>query len=171
MCLGLGAVQGIAEVTAVAASLKWPNDVLMGGRKLGGMLTELATAEDRLDYAVLGLGLNVNVDFAVHDAPPDVAATATSLRSEHGRPVDRLTLLAAIIKHTEDWYERVLAGESPHEAWAERLDTLGRRVRVSLMNGPLDGTAIGVTPEGALLVRDDAGQVQTVWSGDVVAIR
>ena len=171
MCLGLGAVEGIADVTGVQASLKWPNDVLVGARKLGGMLTELSTQDDRLDYAVLGLGLNVNVDFVAEGAPPDVATAATSLSAETGQMVDRIALLAAILAHAENWYDRVLAGESPHEAWARRIATLGQRVRVSLMSGPVEGVAVGVTPEGALMVCDDAGEVQTVWSGDVVTVR
>lgn len=171
MCLGLGAAEGIAEVTGVTAQLKWPNDLLVGGRKLGGMLTELDADGGQLNYAVLGLGLNVNVDFARDGAPPDVAALATSLLRETGREVDRVTLLAAILSRTEGWYDRALTGESPHEAWAARLDTLGRRVRVTTTVGALEGVAVGVTPEGALLVRDYGGAVRTVWSGDVTGVR
>lgn len=171
MCLGLGAVEGIAEVTGVAARLKWPNDLLAGGRKLGGMLSELSTDGDELGYAVLGLGLNVNVDFTAPGAPADLVHSATSLLRETGQPADRLTLLAAMLVRTERWYERVLAGESPHEAWAQHLDTLGRRVRVSLTTSSLDGVAVGVTAEGALLVEDQAGAVETIWSGDVTSLR
>lgn len=171
MCLGLGAAEGIAQVTGVDARLKWPNDLLVNGRKLGGMLTELNADDGRINYAALGLGLNVNVDFARDAAPPDVAGLATSLLLETGREVDRLALLAAILARTEAWVDGALAGESPHAAWANRLDTLGRRVRVSLTAAALEGEAIGVTPEGALLVREDGGAVRTVWSGDVVAVR
>lgn len=171
MCLGLGAAEGIEEVTGVRAGLKWPNDLVLNGRKLGGMLTELNSDDGRLNYAVLGLGLNVNVDFQAPGAPSDVAGLATSLLMEAGQVVDRTMLLAAILGHAETWYERVLAGESAHEAWAGRLDTLGRRVRVSLMDQSLDGEAVGVTPEGGLLVRDAEGVVRTVWSGDVTAVR
>ncbi len=171
MCLGLGAVEAIEDVTGVTAGLKWPNDLLIDGRKLAGMLTELHSVEGRLNYAVLGLGLNVNVDFGAAGAPPDVSATATSLLAETGQAVDRLPLLLAILSRTEAWYDRALAGESPHEAWARRLDTLGRRVRVSLPGAALEGVAAGVTPEGALLVQDDAGTMHTVWSGDVMAVR
>jgi BirA family transcriptional regulator, biotin operon repressor / biotin---[acetyl-CoA-carboxylase] ligase len=171
MSLGLGAVEAIGELTGLRAHLKWPNDLLIGGRKLGGMLTELDTDENRLNYAVLGFGLNVDVDFAAAGAPAELVLTATSLQTEAGHPVDRLTLLAALLEHTERWYDRVLAGESPHEAWAQRLDTLGRRVRVSFIAGSMEGMAVGVTPEGGLLVQDDGGVVRTVWSGDVTALR
>ena len=171
MCLGLGAAEGIAEVAGVDARLKWPNDLLVGGRKLGGMLAETHAEDGRLRHAVLGLGLNVNVDFARDGAPADVAALATSLLLETGQAVDRVALLAAILSRAERWYDAALAGESPGEAWAARLDTLGRRVRVTLTAGELEGVAVGVSPEGALLVREDGGATRAVWSGDVTAVR
>jgi BirA family transcriptional regulator, biotin operon repressor / biotin---[acetyl-CoA-carboxylase] ligase len=171
MCLGIGTVEAIAQVTGVSARLKWPNDVLAGGRKLGGMLSELSAVEDQLDYAVLGLGLNVNLDFAAAGAPADLTLTATSLLAETGRPVDRLALLASILRGTEHWYGLALRGDPVHGAWAEKLDTLGRRVRVSLLDGFVEGVAAGVTPEGGLLVQDDAGEVRTIWSGDVTSLR
>ena len=171
MCLGLGAVEGIAAQTGVAADLKWPNDLLLAGRKLGGMLTELHTAGGQLSYAVLGLGLNVNASFDQTAAPETLAETATSLMASTGSEIDRLALLSAILQHTEAWYDRTRRGESPHEAWARRLDTLNRRVSVSMVTRRLEGVAAGVTPEGALRVRDDEGTIHTVWSGDVTAVR
>ncbi len=171
MCLGLGAVEGIAAQTGATAVLKWPNDLLLRGRKLGGMLTELDTTGGGLNYAVLGLGLNVNVSFDQPAAPEGLAETATSLMASTGREIDRLALLAGILQRTEEWYERTVRGMPPHEAWAQRLDTLNRRVIVSMVMGRLEGVAAGVTPEGALLVRDDEGVMHTVWSGDVTAVR
>ncbi len=171
MCLGLGAVEGIAAQTGAAAALKWPNDLLLRGRKLGGMLTELDTVGGQLNYAVLGLGLNVNVSFDQPLAPEALAETATSLMTSTGNEIDRLALLAAILQRTEYWYDRTLRGDSPHEAWARRLDTLNQRVAVSLVEGRMEGVATGVTPEGGLLVRDDDGTTHTVWSGDVTTVR
>ena len=168
MCLGLGAVEGIEDVTGLRAGLKWPNDLLLDGRKLGGMLTELRADGDRLLFAVLGLGLNANVQF---DPTSELAGTATSLLMALDRPVSRVTLLAAILARTEGWYDRLLAGMPPHEAWAARLDTLGREISVSTPAGQQRGVACGVTREGALLVQDDLGIVHTVWAGDVTAAR
>jgi BirA family biotin operon repressor/biotin-[acetyl-CoA-carboxylase] ligase len=170
MCLGLGAVEGIEQVTGLRPQLKWPNDLLLEGRKLGGMLTELRWDGNRIEYAVLGLGVNVNVEFD-SGSPPDVVATGVSLSMALDRPVDRLPLLVAILAACEAWYDRLLTGQSPHEAWSARLGTLGREVAVTLPTGPLRGTAAGVTAEGALLVRDESGQMHTVWAGDVTAIR
>jgi BirA family transcriptional regulator, biotin operon repressor / biotin---[acetyl-CoA-carboxylase] ligase len=177
MCLGLGAVEGIEAVTGLRPALKWPNDLLLDGRKLGGMLTELRLMGEQLAYVVLGLGINVNVTFiasalaSTSAAPPELADTAISLSMVLGREMDRAVLLAAILERCETWYERVLAGQSPHAAWAARLDTVGRRVSVAPAAGSLVGMAVGVTPEGALLVRDDDATEHVIWSGDVTAVR
>lgn len=183
MCLGLGAVEAVEQVTGLRPSLKWPNDLLLDGRKLGGMLTELHLAGERLAYAVLGLGLNVNVSLGGDTranssgpeaglcVPADVAGSAISLFSALGRPVSRAELLAHVLVHSETWYDRLLRGESPHAAWAARLDTLGRAVTVATPAGALHGLASGVTAEGALLLRTSDGQTHTVWAGDVVSVR
>jgi BirA family transcriptional regulator, biotin operon repressor / biotin---[acetyl-CoA-carboxylase] ligase len=172
MCLGLAAVEGIEAVTGLHPALKWPNDLLLDGRKLGGMLTELRLDGERLRYAVLGLGVNVNVTFSASPSmPSELTDTATSLSTALGRPVDRLPLLVAILTRCETWYEQVLAGQSPLVAWAARLDTVGRRVTVTTAAGTLLGNAVGVTSGGALLMRDDNGTEHTIWSGDVTAVR
>lgn len=193
MCLGLGTVQGIAAAAGLRVALKWPNDVVYAGRKLGGMLTELRANGDQLDYAVLGLGLNVNLAFApqvlageaectVAPTEPDrrpfsphtpdgLAATAVSLSMIAGRTLDRVALLAAILERSEAWYSQLLGGASLHEAWAAALDTLGRQVVVTQPQGQLFGTAVGVTEEGALIVRQPDGGDRTIWAGDVTAVR
>ena len=152
MCLGLGAVEGIEDVTGLRPALKWPNDLVLGGRKLGGMLSETRLVGDRLDWVVLGLGLNVNLDFSgAPSSLPDLSQVATSLSLALGRRVDRLRLLAAILLHCEAWYDRwLLAQKQPAvgagkytvfngagllEAWAARLDTLGRRVTAAMAGG------------------------------------
>jgi BirA family transcriptional regulator, biotin operon repressor / biotin---[acetyl-CoA-carboxylase] ligase len=170
MCLGLGAVEGIEAVTGLRPALKWPNDLLLDGRKLGGMLTELRLDGEHLAYAVLGIGINVNLDFV--DGPASgLVDTAISLSMSLGRDVDRVALLVAILARCEAWYERVLAGQSPHSAWAARLDTVGHRVAVTTTAGSLVGMAVGVTPEGTLLVRDGDDAEHVIWSGDVTALR
>jgi BirA family biotin operon repressor/biotin-[acetyl-CoA-carboxylase] ligase len=172
MCLGLAAVEGIAQATGVRAALKWPNDIVWDGRKLGGMLTELRLHGEQIDYVVLGLGINVNLTFGPGStAPAELWTTAASLQMAAGRPAARVALLAAILQHCERWYDRLLAGEPVHEAWAARLDTVGRAVQVTRPAGALHGVATGVTPEGGLIVRTAAGQDEVVWAGDVSAVR
>jgi BirA family biotin operon repressor/biotin-[acetyl-CoA-carboxylase] ligase len=148
MCLGLGAIEGIEEVTGLRPDLKWPNDILLNSRKLGGILAELRTSDDRLDYAVLGLGLNVNLEWdkdrRTNDEPPrqtfpcpnagtfatslsskpsEMATPATSLLVALGRPVERLRLLAGVLARCEVWYERLLAAAA-EVASAEPRDAL-----------------------------------------------
>ena len=162
MCLGLAAVEGIESVTGLHLALKWPNDLLLNDRKLGGMLTELRLDGERLAYAVLGIGINVNMDFddgrwtmddgkwsIVNGRSSSLVETAISLSMVLGRQVDRVALLAAILARCETWYEHVQAGQSPHAAWAARLDTVGRRVTVATTAGIVMGTAVGVTSQGA----------------------
>lgn len=175
MCLGLGSVQGIERVTGLRPALKWPNDLQLAGRKLGGMLSETQSVGERLEYAILGLGVNVNLALdASHAeaAPTEIAANAISLSMALGRRVDRLPLLAAILEQCESWYERFLAGESLHEPWAARLATIGKSVRVQTQaGGVIEGLATAVTPEGALLVRSPTGDTHTIWAGDVTLLR
>jgi BirA family biotin operon repressor/biotin-[acetyl-CoA-carboxylase] ligase len=175
MCLGLGAVEGIERVTGLRPALKWPNDLLLDGRKLGGMLAELGTAGDRVEYVVLGLGVNVNA------VPIDLAATSISLSNVLGRAVDRVELLAEILVRCEAWYRRMSSSaaeagnrklgvrEPIHAAWAARLDTLGRNVTVTTAAGRLRGKAVGVSPEGALLLEGEDGGITMIWSGDVTS--
>ncbi len=182
MCLGLGAAEGIEDATGIRPGLKWPNDLVYEGRKLGGMLSELRSTGDRIEYAVLGLGINVNVrcpgdeqlqDQAAVSAvfPQELASGAVSLSSLTGRRVDRVDLLTAILPRCEGWYARVCEGASVHEVWAEHLDTLGRKVQVTTPNQIITGIAAGVNREGALLVRGRSGELITIWSGDVETVR
>ena len=135
MCLGLSAVEGITEVTGLTPRLKWPNDLTLDGLKLGGMLSEVKSTGDRLEYAVLGLGLNVNLSFSAdgEDAPPaEIIGAATSLSAALGRPVDRGALLAAILQRCETRYDELLAdpggGDALERGLGQRnLKRWGRR--------------------------------------------
>lgn len=178
MCLGLATAEASEDVTGLHIGLKWPNDLVYAGRKLGGMLAESEVDGERIRYAVLGLGLNVNLDFTAPADPADgtpmpgeLRSQATSLAMLLGRPVDRTALLAALLAAFETQYDRLLAGQSPHIDWAARLDTLGQRVRVALRGDSFTGAAIGVTPEGGLILAADDGTERIIWAGDVTALR
>lgn len=168
MCIGLGAAAAVEEVTGLPVQLKWPNDLLLHEKKLAGVLTETQLDGDRIAYAVVGLGLNVNLTL-----PPDheLASTATSLSLALGRTVSRLTLLQSILRHIEDHYERLQAGHSPYAAWSQRMAYQGQSVQVTLPHAVLTGTVTGVNPDGALLLQDDHGVAHAVWAGDVMLLR
>lgn len=164
MVVSLAALDGIREVTGVEAALKWPNDVLIDGRKAGGVLTEFGTTGEHLDFAVIGLGLNVNFDPA---AVPELPPETTSLMVALGRPVQRLPLLRAILRAADERYLRLLAGESPLQEWAAHLATLGQHVRVSTPTGVEEGVAEDVDVLGELILRRSDGTRVTIPSGDV----
>jgi BirA family biotin operon repressor/biotin-[acetyl-CoA-carboxylase] ligase len=124
MLCALAAADAVAEVAGAQPGLKWPNDLLLDGKKLAGVLTELSFTGDRLAWAVVGVGLNVNADFA---GQPELADTAISLSMAVGRPVARLGLLHAYLAGVEARYDALRIGQSPHREWAARLATLGRR--------------------------------------------
>lgn len=163
MIAGLAAAEAIERVTPLSARLKWPNDIWLNGKKAGGILTETALTGDALDYAVVGIGLNVNVDFA---GQAELAGLATSLMTEAGQPVDRLTVLCALLDRFAAWYAEA-ASPRLTAAWAERLITLRQRVRVQADTYTLEGLAEAVDDDGGLVVRADDGALHKVYAGDV----
>jgi BirA family biotin operon repressor/biotin-[acetyl-CoA-carboxylase] ligase len=172
MGCGLAVIDAIRAQTGLEAGLKWPNDVVIGGRKAGGILTELALRGSKVDFAIVGIGLNVNLE--PEELGGELLLPATSLSQGLGRPVARLPLLLALLEAAERRYLAVCQGRSPRQEWAEHLTTLGQRVVVSGLAGPLEGVtgpveglAIGVTADGALQLRLDDGRLETVLAGDV----
>ena len=165
MLASLAAIDACQAIAGVTPRPKWPNDLLLKDKKLAGTLTELASDGSRLRYAIIGLGLNVNNAF--EDGP--LADSALSLRMATGRTHDIPALADAFIRALGERYAALRAGASPHHAWARELEPLGRRVKVHRQGrATLAGRAEAVSPEGALLVRDDGGALHTIWAGDVV---
>lgn len=164
MVCSLAVVDASAHVGGLEARIKWPNDMLVAGLKLGGLLTELGATGPRLDYVVVGMGLNVNLE---PQALGDVASLPTSFQAQIGRAVSRLDLLVEILLCVERRYDRLREGWSPHEEWRDHLETLGRQVNVGLPDGSIDGLAVDVDADGALLVRTVEGRLERVLAGDV----
>ena len=150
----------------VLAGIKWPNDLLAGGRKLAGILTELAADPDRVQWVVLGIGVNVNV--RAEELPAELRPLATSLAMERSEPVPRALFVAAMLSSLEEWLDRHAEEGFPpvREAWRAMSDTLGREVRVRSSDRDLEGVAQDVDGTGALLVRTEAG-LERVLAGDV----
>ncbi len=164
---GLGVADAVNNL-GVTASLKWPNDVMAGGRKLAGVLTEMNTRGQELEHVILGIGINANAS----DLPPEIASLATSLRLELGREVDRDALLAELLPAVEGWLDAFFAGgvTAIADAWSERAQLRGGRVRADAEDGSVTGEPVGLDDEGALVVEDDDGRRHRVVSGDVAVI-
>jgi BirA family biotin operon repressor/biotin-[acetyl-CoA-carboxylase] ligase len=150
----------------VDAGIKWPNDLLVGGRKVAGILTELSAETDLVHWVVLGIGVNLNA--GPEDFPAELRDVATSLAIARGQPVPRALFAAALLSELEQWLDlHADEGFEPiRAAWRERSVTLGREVRVEGDGGPIAGVAEDIDASGALLVRV-GGDVVRVVSGDV----
>ena len=139
-------------------SIKWPNDVLVNGRKVSGILVEAEWQGDQLLGAVLGMGLNVRVDFA----GTEVKDRAISLETALGKPLDRTELVALLLGKVDGWY-RQLSSPALFTAWKNRLGTLGSPVQI----GDVSGIAEDVDEQGILLVRDNDHHLHRVMAGDL----
>jgi BirA family biotin operon repressor/biotin-[acetyl-CoA-carboxylase] ligase len=119
---------------------------------------------EQLDFAIVGIGVNVNVE---PEVLPSLAPDATSILAEVGGPVNRLALLVAFLSGVEQRYDALRAGQSPHREWTARLATLGQRVQATTSEGVLNGVAESVDEDGALLLRLPNGSLRRLLAGDV----
>jgi BirA family biotin operon repressor/biotin-[acetyl-CoA-carboxylase] ligase len=158
-------VDAVETVAGLRPQIKWPNDLMLGGRKLAGVLIETEPKENRLAFAVVGIGLNVRHE--TKDFSPKVRALATSLYLATGRMYRRADLLVALLQALE----RRLSSpfDEAREAWTASSLTLGQRVTLTTVRGRKHGQALGLDESGALLLRSDSGEVETVTAGDMQA--
>lgn len=174
--LGIATAVGIADTLGrefgVDAGVKWPNDILGGGRKLGGILVEAdQVAGDKIESAVVGIGINVNI--GPDGFPEDLRATATSLAILAERPADRLGVLRAALAAFEDTYERYAreGAAAVRDRWRELSATLGRIIDIEDAGRRVSGRAVDLSPDGALVLENTDGRAVEIWHGNVVAIR
>jgi len=172
--LTLVAALAVAESLRAAgapADIKWPNDLLVEGRKISGILTELSADPDRVQFVVLGVGVNLNARLA--DFPPDVQEVATSLLEVTGRPVARAAFTAGLCRRLEDWLDvHASEGFRPvRERWRALSSTLGQEVLVKAERREIRGVAVDVDEDGALRVRTEEGTEERVLAGDVEQVR
>ncbi len=156
--------------SGVEASIKWPNDVQIAGRKVAGILTELSADVERVHFVVLGIGVNLNTDAA--DFPPDVAELATSVSLNRSSPVHRALFTAALLAKLEQWLDTwTEEGFEPvRVSWRAMASTLGQEVLVRADNKELRGFAEDIDSTGALLLRVGE-RIERVLSGDVEQVR
>ena len=164
MATTLAVCEAISELTDLGPTVKWPNDVLVNGRKVSGILIETAVESGVVGYAVVGIGLNVNFDPSEF---PEIASSATSLRAETGRVQDRERVLVAVLASLDSLYARVRHGESLIDEWGKRLETLGRDVQVRWKDRLLEGRATGIDDQGNLLLSQKDGSTVTAVAGEV----
>ena len=161
---GVAAAAAVHRVTGVEVDLKWPNDVLVGGQKLGGILLE-RVEQDGVAAAVVGIGINCSQTAEELPIPE-----ATSLSIVTGAPVDRLTLLTALTEELGERYDELCSGADLRPAYLELCATPGQDVRVAVPGGEVVGRAVDVDASGRLVVRTEGGE-EHLGAGDVVYVR
>ena len=157
----------IEIVTGLKPEIKWPNDVLIREKKVCGILIESDVRAEIVNYAIIGIGINVNLDVA---AFPEIQATATSLSHELGKEVSRLSLVRQLLKEIESYYLLASSsGDTVYKHWQQRLITLGKKVRAASATGEtvLEGIAESVDQDGSLWLRLEDGSLSRVIAGDV----
>ena len=168
---GGATARALSEATGAAVRLKWPNDLTIDEKKLGGILTELLTPPGEAPVVVIGIGINVTTPPEAF--PQELQTTTTSLLEATGRSFERLVLLKAILLERDEAYNAFRQkGPGPVlEAWRSFAATLGQRVMVKMTDGTLEGDAVGLTEGGHLVVRTAEGREVPVLEGDVVHLR
>lgn len=164
MMTSTAVVHSVEEVTGLKTEIKWPNDVLFRGKKICGILIENESHRNVLDFAIIGVGINVNLDTSIY---PEIAATATSLSSELGREVSPMALLQSLLEEIERLYVAAQAGESVYEEWCRHLETVGKQVRLKFDKSVEEGYAESVGRDGSLLLRHHDGSSVQIVAGEV----
>jgi BirA family biotin operon repressor/biotin-[acetyl-CoA-carboxylase] ligase len=167
MLAGLAVRDAVFEELEIAPDIRWPNDVLLAGKKFCGILTEMHAEPDRVHFVIVGIGVDVN-----HPAmPPELAGIATSLQMVSGKTHSRLQLVVRLLRNLETYYNRLVEeGPTPIVARFAEVSSYarGKRVRIAAFGKSYIGTTDGLEPNGLLRVcRDDTGRVEAVISGDV----
>lgn len=163
---GLAVVKGIDKVCQIQAQIKWPNDVVVNGRKVCGILTEMSAEMDYIHYVVVGIGINVNQD----EFPEELSEIATSLKLETGQMMNRPELIGEIIEAFENLYNQFIREKDLSfviDAYNSRCINVGKALRVIGRNTEEEGVGLEVTKEGTLKIRDNNGNEKFIHSGEV----
>jgi BirA family biotin operon repressor/biotin-[acetyl-CoA-carboxylase] ligase len=159
--------RAIQSETGLHPEIKWPNDILIGGKKVAGILTELSAELDRVRHVILGIGVDVNL--STSEFPPELRKLATSLKIESGKTISRPELATAILRELDGDYTRICGGcfAEVADEWEAHCQTIGRNVTIQTGERKIRGRAESLDDAGALLLRTEHGHLERVIGGDV----
>jgi BirA family biotin operon repressor/biotin-[acetyl-CoA-carboxylase] ligase len=164
MIASLAAARAIESVTGLKTQLKWPNDVLIGGRKVCGILVENEMKGKKVAFSIVGIGINIDLDVAGY---PEISGMATSLKSKSAKGDLCLKIIRALLTEFDRLYRQLPDSRLIYQAWRDSLVTLGKKVRVVSGAQTIEGIAESVDETGALLIRQSDGCLTGVVAGDV----
>jgi len=163
MAACLATVQSIEKVTGLKPTIKWPNDVLLNGKKVSGILMENIFDGGELKATILGIGINAKFDAL---AFTEISAIATSLSTESGREISPEEILPSLLEEFEQIYQELQGGRKIYERWLARVETLGKLVRVKSGDTIEEGYAESINPNGSLILRRLDGSLITMVTGE-----
>jgi BirA family transcriptional regulator, biotin operon repressor / biotin---[acetyl-CoA-carboxylase] ligase len=168
---GVVVAELLSEYCTAEVTLKWPNDVLIRGKKVCGILAEMSSSEGGVDFVVVGIGINVNI--RKNDFDESIRNTATSLAEETGRNISRLDLTAKLFDRFDEIYARFLDSGfgSIKNAWLSYCDMVGKQARVIFKNDIESGKVLGIDDFGALIISDEKGKTKRVIAGDASVVK
>lgn len=163
----VAAVQAIEHTARITANIKWPNDILVNGRKIAGILTELQAEADQISSIIIGIGINVNQTKA--DFPEELRSIATSIAIEKQGNMKRAELIRAFLYELENLYFLYLEeGFHPIKImWESYADSIGKQITARTLTSTINGLALGITDDGVLKLRDDTGEIHHIYSADI----
>ena len=172
----ISCARAIRNSTGIEVKIKWPNDLMVSERKLGGILTEMKSDQDRIIFAVIGIGINVNSSLDAF--PPEVRAVAASVMEElrekgYSQEISRTLIIAAILNELERWFKVLIKGGRIQliNEWKKLSSTLGRKVKVVSGKDKFSGIAEDIDDEGMLILRLPSGGLKKISAGDVFMLR
>lgn len=160
----LAVVQSVERITALQPSIKWPNDILINGRKLSGILIENIFEGNALEASIIGIGMNIELDPSDF---PEISPIATSLYIESGRYVSRRDMLFALLEEFDELYRELYLGAPIYERWLTRLETTGKLVQVKVGNTIEEGYAESINTDGSLILKRQDGSLITIVAGEI----
>jgi BirA family biotin operon repressor/biotin-[acetyl-CoA-carboxylase] ligase len=163
MLASLAIVFTIHKVAGIKSTVKWPNDVLIKGKKVAGILVENVFQGNALQSSIVGVGLNVNLDVTGH---PEIASIATSLSAEQGRELGRDEVLKPLLEEMDTLYQAVKRNEDVYHRWLPYVETVGKTVRIKSGKSAEEGLAQSVNPDGSITLRRADGSLVTIATGE-----
>lgn len=161
-------VKAIKVCTQIESQIKWPNDVLINEKKVCGILTEMSTELDMINWVVMGIGINANID--IRDFPKDIQKNTTSLKETSGKEISRVELLQTFLQEFEKYYEKLKRKRFPSilKEWKLYSHTLGRKIRVDMGEKIITGEAVDINEEGVLILKKEDSELIKIISGTIL---
>lgn len=161
----------LRKLLSIPISIKWPNDLMVNDKKIGGILTEINADIDKIAYAVIGIGININLD--IENLPEDVMAIATSIKNETGEQFSRTAVVIEVLREIQKWYDILLRKGKKDilSYWRDLSSTIKREVKVTMENKVFMGVAEGIDEEGLLILKLPDNSLMKVNAGDITMLR